>query len=234
MTDPSESGNIPVPDPTLLTTAQLFREIANVHAIIQGKIDSNTRIIELLQQTDRDRQPSIDRAIACLKELHETMMASHEDRDKLAFAAINLRFDERDKRFDQLDNDNKTAIGAALQAQKEAASIASESTKIAFDKLENSFTKQIEQLQDLLRQVDKGSDDKIGEIKSRLDRGEGKTSVLDPATSAGLERLGKLLADLTRSQDTSHGAAVNTASMVSYAIGIGGVAVAVLAVFYRH
>jgi hypothetical protein len=79
------------------------------------------------------------------------------------FAAVQNQFEERDKRTEQLTLADKTAIAAALQAQKEAVNAQNIANATATTKAEIAFTKQIDSLAD-----------KINDIKSRVDQGEGK------------------------------------------------------------
>jgi hypothetical protein len=129
----------PVPDPTVLTTQQLLREVDRLQILI-------------------DRLPGIVRdEVANIQALHDEK-----------FASITLQFAERDKRTEQLSIADKTAIAAALQAQKEAAGAQNEANAAAIAKSEAGFTKQIDQITTLISAGAKASDDKIDDIKDRL------------------------------------------------------------------
>lgn len=166
-------GSTPVPDPTVLTTQQLLREVAMAREILEAKLDGGMSVIEarltennraiVLLQKATDMVPShIRDAVGTLKDLHAEK-----------FASIATQFIERDKRTEQLSIADKTAIAAALQAQKEAAGATAESTSIGLNKMENNFSKLIETLQIAIAQGFRNSDEKINDVKSRLDRGEG-------------------------------------------------------------
>lgn len=147
----------PDPDPTLLTTENLRREIANLKELLETRLDSGAVVI---------------------KGLHELVIVELQVLSNVTeqrFESIATQFAERDKRTEQLSLADKTAIAAALQAQKEAAGATNESNSVALAKMENNFTKLIDQGQTLLQSVAKNMDDKINDIKSRIDTGEGQS-----------------------------------------------------------
>ncbi len=113
-------GMTPIPDPTLLTTIQLNREITAVReileatlrgnlAVVQSRMEGMDKALQLLQVIS-DRIPvQIDEKIFRLKELHQEK-----------FESIQVQFSERDVRTEQTARDVKIAVDAALQAAKEA------------------------------------------------------------------------------------------------------------------
>jgi hypothetical protein len=157
----------PVPDPTALTTAQLLREISNTREIIETRIGGMDRAIELLQKTNDGYPALMDAKVAKLQEVHEEK-----------FRSIETQFAERDKRTEQLSLADKTAIAAALQAQKEAAGAQNESNTAANVKTETNFAKLIDQGQALLLEVRRNTEAQINDLKSRLDKGEGHSKGL--------------------------------------------------------
>jgi len=138
---------------------------------------------------------------------------------------------DRDKRTEQLGLADKTAIAAALQAQKEAAGAQIEMSAAANAKMETTFSKQIEQTQALLQEVRRSTDSKIDDLKSRLDKGEGKTSVSDPAVASGLIGLTEMVKSLSTSRDTLSGGAANRALVFSLISLVVTVVVGVSIVF---
>jgi hypothetical protein len=140
----------PDPDPTLLTTENLRREIANLKDLLEANLIASHELtvseIRVLSSVTEER-----------------------------FSGIAIQFAERDKRTEQLSLADKTAIAAALQAQKEAAGATNESNSVALAKMENNFTKLIDQGSVLLASVVKNTDDKINDLKSRIDTGDGKS-----------------------------------------------------------
>jgi hypothetical protein len=103
----------------------------------------------------------------------EQSFAQHRIVDDEKFRSIELQFIERDKRTEQLSLADKTAIAAALQAQKEQAVAQNQSNAAATAKSEANFTKQIDQISTLIQSTAKAQDDKTNDIKDRLTRIEG-------------------------------------------------------------
>jgi len=157
-----ESGSRPVPDPTVLTTKALEREVANLKEMMLRELMS-------MSDTIRTRFSGMDEATTLLRE-HQEKVPSETDK-----AILHLRelmeemFKSVDKQFIQRD----TAVAAALQAAKEAVSAQNESNAIASSKMEVSFTKQIDQTAVLISSQSKGVDDKFDDIKNRVSILEG-------------------------------------------------------------
>ena len=146
----------PDPDPTLLTTENLRHEIANLKELLEIQFSG-------AKEARTSQHDLIKTEIEVLSRVTDQR-----------FSSIETQFEERDKRTEQLSLADKTAIAAALQAQKEAAGSTNESNSVALAKMENNFTKLIDQGQTLLNSVAKNMDDKINDLKSRLDTGEGQ------------------------------------------------------------
>lgn len=216
----------PVPDPTLLTTQQLLREVGAAREVIETRLGGMDKAIELLQAAS-DRYPQFVRAeVKQLQELHEEK-----------FRSIAIQFMERDKRTEQLSLADKTAIAAALQAQKEAAGAQNESNAAANAKMENSFAKLIDQNQALLLEVRRNTEAQINDLKSRLDKGEGKTSVSDPAVAEGIRTLSAMVKELAANRDTNTGKEQGIGQVVGYIVGAVGVLAglaAIVAVAFKH
>jgi hypothetical protein len=155
-------------DPSFLTTQQLYREISTSREIaetrivgsmqvITTRIDAMDKAVELLR-TSTDRIPAqFQTAVLQLQELHEEK-----------FKSIETQFAERDTRTEQTSRDSKVAVDAALQAAKEAVGEQNKSNALAIAKSEATFTKQIDQIGVLISTMQKGIDDKIDDIKTRL------------------------------------------------------------------
>jgi hypothetical protein len=171
----------PSPDPTILTTQQLNREMALLrelvdvkfaeanqqsimrHEMLKVRLDGMDKAIGLVQ-SEADRLPShVDEKIAALKEIHEEK-----------FASIQTQFFERDVRTEHTSKDSKIAVDAALQAAKEAVAAQNSSNSIAIAKSETGTTKQIDQMGLLIQTGNKAADDKITDLKERITRLEGR------------------------------------------------------------
>lgn len=177
---------LPNPDPSVLTTAALIREIEGLRErtghdnlmlreLIETRLDGNDQAVALLRTTTDKFPAAIICAVKQLQELHEEKFASIQAQVAIQFGAIATQFQERDKRTEQLSLADKTAIAAALQAQKEAAGAQNESNAAANVKMETNFAKLIDQGQALLLEMRRNTEAQINDLKSRLDKGEGRT-----------------------------------------------------------
>jgi len=89
------------------------------------------------------------------------------------FENVAMRFTERDRRGQLIVESNRDAIASALAAQKEDTTGKYEANRNAATKLESYFAHQTEQTQQLLQEMRRSTEDKITDIKERLDKGEG-------------------------------------------------------------
>ncbi len=167
-------GSVPVPDPTVLTTQQLQREIATSREVVETHLEGIKRVIETrLEGMDKAialLQISNDRIPTHVNEMVTHLKSLHEER----FHSIATQFLERDTRTEQTSRDSKVAVDAALQAAKEAVGEQNKSNALAIAKSETTFTKQIDQIGILISALQKGFDDKIDDIKTRLQSMEGQ------------------------------------------------------------
>jgi hypothetical protein len=161
-----------------LTTAQLLRENEWLHSLLNAKIDALTKQIELLQVEIDRRLAASAEPIAHLQALHDEKFKSLGAETDTKFLGVQTQFIERDRRTEQLSLADKTAIAAALQAQKEAAGAQNETNAAANAKTETNFTKLIDQGQTLLLEVRRNTEAQITDLKSRLDKGEGRSKGL--------------------------------------------------------
>lgn len=179
--DSAATGNIPIPDPSLMTTKQLQREVFSlrelletrllggehsnelIRNIIETRLDGMDKAIKLLQDTADKFPARIDEKITALREVHEER-----------FKSVDKQFSERDVRTDKAAEASTTAVNAALQAQKESAGKQAEAFQEATSKSEQQFTKQIDQQGELLKTEVRALVTQINELKDRFNRGEGK------------------------------------------------------------
>jgi len=127
----------PVPDPTQLTTIAIARDVAALRELVVEKITAS-------------------------KENLQSQMEGHWSLDLERFRAVDLRFSERDLRFNQAAADNADAIRAALAAANSATA-----------RLENTFSKQIDTLGDRLDKQVAGMVERINDLKDRITTIEG-------------------------------------------------------------
>jgi hypothetical protein len=140
----------PIPDPTVLTTAQILREVASTREIIETRLNAMDKAIELLR-THTDMFPKrVTDAVEQLQQLHEEK-----------FLSIANQFNLRD-----------VAVAAALKAAQEAVFAQQISNKEANIKMETSFEKRMDQNSALLATMQKSTDEKIEDIKIGRKAGE--------------------------------------------------------------
>jgi len=159
----------PDPDPTLLTTENLRREIANLKDQVDTRIDLNDEAIKLARI-------ATDKAV---NDVYKLILANIETLASVTaqrFESISIQFAERDKRTEQLSLADKTAIAAALQAQKEAAGAQNESNAASVTKQEAAFTKLLDQNQALWTSGLASLTTQLNDLKSSRDRGEGAST----------------------------------------------------------
>ena len=172
--------NIPVPDPSLLTVELLRREISQLRDLIDLQfvaVEGNLKLVQIAI----DRIPiETDRRVSSLKDV---LLEK--------FFTIESRFAERDMRMTLMDVTAKTAVDAALLAQRETAAAQNAANSASISKSELVTAKQIDglfalltansksadeknaALQLLLTAMSKSFDDKIEDVVGRLNRAEG-------------------------------------------------------------
>jgi hypothetical protein len=158
----------PSVDPTLLTTEQLLREIANLKAIFDGQLD-----------TLRERLNGMDRATELTGLSLRTMAGDLDDKRHGLEMVIDEKFATVDQKFDDLaartaeqKADTKAAVDAALQAAKEAVGQQTEASERSIAKSEAATTKQIDGVIQLLSTSGAATGESISDLKSRMDRME--------------------------------------------------------------
>jgi hypothetical protein len=154
MSEPVERDWRPIPDPTLLTTQQLLRELAALRELVFTRIDGMDRATALLSETVNRTPTVIQTEITHVRELVEER-----------FNGITRQFTERDTRTDQAAKASGEALSAALLSAKELVAQQNNANTKQAEKTEQNFTKQID-----------AQAARIDELKERLDRGEGGTA----------------------------------------------------------
>jgi hypothetical protein len=181
----SPENRTPVPDPTLLTTQQLVREIAAVRGILEAQIEAETNLTTARFVAVHEK---IDHNSGLLREIPELIRSEilhlknlHDER----FVSIETQFKERDVRTESSARDSKIAVDAALQAAKEAVGEQNRSAALAISKSETATVKQIDQQGLLIQTATKSLDDKINDMKDRLTRIEGVGAGRDVGLNVG-------------------------------------------------
>jgi hypothetical protein len=167
-------GSTPVPDPTILTTQQLTREIAASREIIETRLNAMDTATSLNKEATDKIPLIIDKMIGQLEKVMDEK-----------FESIDKQFKERDVRTEQTQKDSKVAVDAALQAAKEAVGEQNKSNALANAKMETAFTKQIDQIGIQIQSNTKATDDKFEDIKGRLGTLEASINTRQVVTTEG-------------------------------------------------
>ena len=153
----------PIPDPTVLTTEQLRRELAGLREIIEARLDAMDVATRLLSETVNRTPTEIQSEIAHLREL------SWE-----RFDSISLQFAARDQQVEAIARTQAEALRAALESANKLSEAHTEAAVLANQKTEASFGEQIKALGDKIevntRQLDKGEGAGAGELSARTER----------------------------------------------------------------
>jgi hypothetical protein len=136
----------PDPDPTLLTTESLLREIQHLKELTDEKFRTQTVRTDSVENRLNHKYVETEDAIRNLRDLHEE------------------KFQGLDKLGRQAREDNQTRLDAAFKSANDTR-----------DKIEESLTKQIDALNNKTEAANKATNEKIDRLTSRLDTGEGKT-----------------------------------------------------------
>jgi hypothetical protein len=137
----------PIPDPTILTTQQIHRELGALRDILEARLEASDKAIVLLQNI-ANRQPTVGEVVA-------------EMRGR--FGAIEVELVEREKRFLRITEDSNRAVDAALITAKEAV-----------NKSEANVTKTIDGISTLIASGAKSQDDKVNDLRDRVTAIEGR------------------------------------------------------------
>lgn len=165
----------------------------NLQALIDIKIDAQQSGLDHVEETLsgllETRHADIRHEVTHLQTLIFSELTGRDRVDDEIFKRIETQFIERDKRTEQLALASSTAIAAALQAQKEAAGATTDSILAVITKMDASFTKLFDQMANLLTAQQKNTDDKIADIKGRIDKREGRVEARDPALDETIHQM---------------------------------------------
>jgi hypothetical protein len=174
--------SVPVPDPTTLTTAQLYREIAALSEIFEAKMGAlTTRLTtsengskESLANAAQTIQNGLDKAeksiVVSIEKVQNEQRIALTDAEK----RVNEKFEMMDKQRIESKADFNLAIAAALMAQKELFAQQTKCNEEAATKSENATSKQLESVKSEAALSRQSLDEKITALKERIDRGGGR------------------------------------------------------------
>lgn len=146
----SATGSTPSPDPTVLTTEALQREIAALKELVEFRIRA-------------------------LNDLRTSELGSEISKTNERFTAINSELESIERQRVEQKADTKAAVDAALISQKEAVKEQTLASERAIAKSEAATTKSIEQLGDKFDTSVDGLRRESADLKSRLTTAEATT-----------------------------------------------------------
>jgi hypothetical protein len=238
----SGGGWTPRPDPTLLTTQQLIREQAGLKELVLSIVDGKFQVIDtrlagmdkamgLVQVQQNGWQDVINASVANLRVLHDEKFngAIEVVNEKITSLAnvTTQQFKNIDDKFAEKDK----AVSVGLSAQKESAAAQQDSNNTATRKMEDNFTKLLDQGREIVAEIRRNTETQITDIKSRLDKGEGKSEVSDPAIADALKLMTATLSSLQLSGRDSAGqqkGQKDSMALMLIVAGIGGGIIAAL------
>jgi hypothetical protein len=228
-------GQVPVPDPTLLTTQAVDRAMGHVHELLGGfreimetRLDGLDKATELhrlaadrgaaTNETQRQLlETSLGRRLASLQDHMMAEVRRVSDVGQEKFLAVTTRLSERDDWAKEQKVEARISLDAALAAAKEAVSEQNKANTLAIGKSEAATQKQIDSNAMNTATSIRSLEDKIADIKERLDRGEG-----------GIRGA---VGQVAESRSTAADARARTSLTVSIAfaiIGLAGVIVSII------
>jgi hypothetical protein len=210
-----------------VSRTEMLREIDILERKFDSRLAEKEKAIVLLQ-TYADRQPSIAEVATSVDSTRSliferidgkigtvsAMMDGNRKATDSKFEGVEKQFSELDVRTERNAALAKEAVAAALQAQKESVGAQNISIAASNEKMETSFTKQIDQQATLISSVGKTSDDKVDDLKDRLQSLDNRIQAIESRKEGSTE---------TRQGNNSN------LSLVIAGIGIvAGIAIAVV------
>ena len=182
---------------------------------------------------------SIKDAVENLQQLHEEKFQGLNAIIESFKDWVNARFTLSDVQTEKAARDVKSAVDAAFAAAKEAVGEQNKSNALSITKSETAFTKQIDQMNDLIKTMGKSIDDKIesnkktfddkvDDLKTRLVGIEGRASVADPHTIKGISDLTGEVRSLATSRDFGNGEDHRSSNKSAYIIAVIGISISVV------
>jgi hypothetical protein len=132
---------------------------------LRSRLDGMDKATELLQSLAVELGKRTEEKIDALRNIHEEK-----------FASIQVQFRERDVRAEQTQKESKSGLETALIAAKEAVAEQNRSSALSIAKSETATMKQIDQLGVQIATSSSSANDKIADVKDRLNRIEGNAT----------------------------------------------------------
>jgi D-ribose pyranose/furanose isomerase RbsD len=200
-------SNLPIPDPTRLTTQLVDRALAAFREVVETRLREMDKATALVAENVEKNHLERDRDLEAIRRDYDRLL--HAEREFILsqiqnvisvaderFAAIKSQFVERDTRAENDMQQSRISLDAALAAAKEAVSEQNKANALAIGKSEDATKERLDALQTLMTSGVQSLDDKISEIRSRIDRGEaggeGRTAARVEQQAANVDRRGDL------------------------------------------
>jgi len=149
--------NIPIPDPSVITEREIAKAKSELRREFEILLDGLTKTLSATREGYVHLfEARLDGAVQRLDEKISAVL--------IKFEGVDHRLVERDRRFD-----------SAILSHKDAANASIVATAAALVKTEASFTKEIDAIKTLIEAMKEGFHADLGNLKGRMDRGEGGT-----------------------------------------------------------
>ena len=163
----------PRPDPTRLTTEQLYREIGALEKLFSTRLDCMEEQVDRMSEGLNARPDAVKEAIDHLKDMLGARMNGMDALREQKFLEMKMQFKEQNERFCVTTEASKEAVEKALSSAKEAIVEQNRASDLATMKSETNFTKQIDQQGVIIQSQAKNTDSQMGDVKDRLNKLEG-------------------------------------------------------------
>ena len=168
----AQHDNLPVPDPSALTTEQLERAVKAERDYVNGRFDILAERLNGMDEAARVLNDTITKVPTDVQQA----VGHLKDVTNEKFISIGQQLETSEHQRLEQKADAKTGLDAALSAQKEAASEQNKSNTLAISKSETATTETINKLAELFKTTIDALAGRIDELKERLDKGQGVTS----------------------------------------------------------
>ncbi len=195
---------IPILDPARLTTQVVDRAISAFREVVEARLIGMEKAIAVIaDQVDKlpadaatkcdELRADINRQMLALRELIMSQIENVRSGSADKFDSINGRFRERDAQLEQAAREGRISLDSALAAAKDAVSEHNKSNERAIEKAETATQKQIEAMLQLMTTSSRSLEERIGDLKTRLDRGEGQDTASTEARSERRVDVGSII-----------------------------------------
>jgi hypothetical protein len=195
---------IPVLDPARLTTQVVDRAISAFREVVEARLIGMDKAIAVIaDQVDKlpadavtrcdELRADINRQMLALRELIMSQIENVRSVSADKFDSVNGRFRERDAQLEQAAREGRISLDSALAAAKDAVSEHNKSNERAIEKAEMATQKQIEAMLQLMTTSNRSLEERIGDLKTRLDRGEGQDTASTQARSERRVDVGSII-----------------------------------------